>query len=79
MITSASYKSAVLGPEFDPDEPGLDEESRFLRKALHHMAQLSHEEFFQLLVGAGVYTPDGKLTPFYREDAEPSPYRPDIG
>lgn len=60
----------------DPDAPGLDEETRRRRRALAKLQQLSVDEFFQLLVRAGIYTEDGQLTPPYRDDAEPSAYRP---
>jgi hypothetical protein len=60
----------------DPDAPGLDEETRRRRRALAKLQQLSVEEFFQLLVRAGIYTADGQLTPPYRDDGEPSAYRP---
>jgi hypothetical protein len=62
--------------DLDPDEPGLDEETRFRRRALRQLRQLSDEEFFQLCVRAGIYTPDGQLTPPYRDDGEPSACRP---
>jgi hypothetical protein len=53
----------------------LEREVRLFARAL---VTMTREEFFQLQVKAGIYTEDGKLTPFYREDAEPSPYRPDL-
>ena len=60
----------------DPEMPGLDEETRFRRRFLKEMKQMSDEELFQLCVRAGIYTEDGELTPPYRDDAEPSASRP---
>ena len=60
----------------DPEAPGLDEETRRRRRALAKLQQLSMEEFFQFLVRVGIYTEDGELTPPYRDDGEPSAYRP---
>jgi hypothetical protein len=60
----------------DPEAPGLDEETRRRRRALAKLQQLSVEEFFQFLVRIGIYTEDGELTPPYRDDGEPSAYRP---
>jgi hypothetical protein len=63
-------------PSLDPDEPGLDEKTRQRRRALAELEQLSTKEVFQLMVRAGIYTPDGELTPPYRDDGEPSACRP---
>jgi hypothetical protein len=63
-------------PTLDPEAPGLDEETRRRRRVLAEMEQMSPEELFQVAVQAGIYTPDGKLTPPYRDDAEPSACRP---
>lgn len=60
----------------DPDEPGLDEETRFRRQVLKEMATWSTDEHCALAVRAGIYTEDGELTPPYRHDAEPSICRP---
>lgn len=60
----------------DPEAPGHDEETRIRRRALAKLRALSPEERFQLAVRAGIYTPDGQLTPPYRDDAEPSACRP---
>jgi hypothetical protein len=62
--------------DLDPEAPGLDEDTRFRRRALAKLKQLSPEELFQLAVRAGIYTPDGRLTEPYRPDAEPSASRP---
>ncbi len=68
---------AVEEPDdLDPEAPGLDEETRFRRRALAKLKQLSPREKFELAVRAGIYTPDGRLTPPYRPDAEPSASRP---
>lgn len=64
-------------PTLDPEAPGLDEETRRRRRVLAEMEQMSPEEVFQLMVRAGIYTPDGELTPPYRDDAEPSACRPE--
>ena len=64
-----------LWARLDPEAPGLDEETRFRRRVLAEMRKMTREEFFQLLVHAGIYTPDGELTPPYQGDPEPSPYR----
>lgn len=59
----------------DPEAPGLDEDTRRRRRALAKMQQMSTEELFGVMVRAGIYTPDGKLTaPYLR--TEPSLYRP---
>lgn len=71
MSTNGAFK-----PTLDPEAPGLDEETRERRRALAKMQKLSAEEMFQLMVRAGIYTPDGELTPPYRDDGEPSAYRP---
>ena len=63
-------------PTLDPDAPGLDEMTRRRRRVLAEMEQMSTEEFFQLMVRAGIYTEDGQLTEHYRDDAEPSASRP---
>jgi hypothetical protein len=60
----------------DPDEPGLDEETHFRRRALAKLEKMSIDERFALAVRAGIYTEDGELTPPYRHDAEPSVCRP---
>jgi hypothetical protein len=33
---------------------------------------MTPDELFAIAVRAGIYTPDGELTPNYREDAPPS-------
>jgi hypothetical protein len=53
-----------------------EEEDRVLRKALEDMQRMSVEELFALAVRTGLYTPDGELTPPYRDDAPPSACRP---
>lgn len=58
----------------DPDEPGLDEDSRFRRRRLAAMERMSPDELRDLAVRAGILTPDGNLTPPYLDDT-PSPYR----
>ena len=65
-------------PFLDPEAPGLDEETRQRRRALVQLQQLTYEESFQLAVQVGIYLPDGRLAPPYREDAEPSSLRPDL-
>lgn len=57
-------------------EPVLDEETRRRREVLAEMETMSDEELFQLAVRAGIFTPNGELTPPYRDDAEPSACRP---
>ena len=44
-------------------------------QALDELALMSPEEFFQTLVHAGIYTPEGQLTEPYVND-EPSACRP---
>jgi hypothetical protein len=63
-------------PTLDPEAPGLDEEPRRRRRALAKLERLSIEELFQTMVHAGIYTEDGELAPPYRDDGEPSAYRP---
>ena len=60
----------------DPNAPGLDDRTRARRRALARLQQLPTEAIFGLAVRAGIYTEDGKLTPQYRSDAEPSASRP---
>jgi hypothetical protein len=60
----------------DPDAPGLDEDTRWRRRVLAKLRRLSPQELFEIAVEAGIYTPDGQLTPPYRDDAEPSACRP---
>jgi hypothetical protein len=62
--------------KLDPDAPGLDEDTRKRRRALAKMQRMTPQELFQLAVRAGIYTPSGKLTKHYRDDAEPSASRP---
>ena len=62
----------------DPYEPGIDEHEHRLRLFARALVTMTREEFFQIQVEAGIYTEDGQLAPFYRSDAEPSPYRPDL-
>ena len=62
-------------PTLDPEAPGLDEETRRRRRLLAEMERFSTEEMFQLMVRAGIYTPDGELTEAYRS-TEPSACRP---
>ena len=62
--------------DLDPEAPGLDEATRVRRRALAELKKLSPREKFELAVRAGIYTPDGRLTPPYRPDAEPSACRP---
>ncbi|UQA60052.1 hypothetical protein [Polyangium aurulentum] len=64
-----------LPPELpDPDAPGLDEVTRRQRRLLAEFAKLGPEELRALAVKAGIMTPDGELTEFYKDDS-PSPYR----
>lgn len=62
--------------KLDPQAPGLDEMTRRRRRALVEMQQMTTAELFKLAVRAGIYTEKGKLTKPYRQDAEPSAYRP---
>ena len=63
-------------PDLDTEAPGLDEDTRARRRILAKLSKLSPREVFELAVRAGIYTPDGKLTPPYRPGAEPSASRP---
>jgi len=63
-------------PSLDPEAPGLDEMTRRRRRVLAELEAMSPAEFFQVLVHAGIYTKNGKLTKHYRSD-EPSAYRRD--
>jgi hypothetical protein len=58
-----------------PEErfPGCSEPGRRMLVALYSM---SDEEFLEIGVAAGIWTPDGQLTANYRDDAEPSASRP---
>jgi hypothetical protein len=62
-----------IDPALDPEEPGLDEEMRQLRRSLAKLHAMSAEEIFQILVRFGIYTPDGELTERYRSDDPPRP------
>jgi hypothetical protein len=75
MSTTPDKSSSERWAHLDPDLPGLDEETRLRRRALAEMRKMSREEYFQLCVRAGIYTPDGKLTEPYQGEPEPSPYR----
>lgn len=57
-------------------EETLDFATRTRRAVLAEMKKMTPEELFQLAVRAGIYTPDGKLTPYYRDDGPPSMARP---
>jgi hypothetical protein len=59
----------------DPNEPGLDENTRQRRRALAVIRNMSSEEMQAVLVAAGIYTEDGQLTEWYAND-EPSASRP---
>jgi hypothetical protein len=50
-------------------------EQKALDRALAKLRAMAPDEFFQTLVHAGIYTPDGRLTAPYTSD-EPSAYRP---
>jgi len=63
-------------PTLDPEAPGLDEDTRRRRRVLAEMEQMSGDELVQLAMRAGILTEDGRLTPPYRDDAEPSACRP---
>jgi hypothetical protein len=63
-------------PTLDPEEPGLDEDTRRRRRVLAEMEQMSNDELVQLAVRAGILTEDGQLPLPYRDDAEPSACRP---
>ena len=60
----------------DPEAVGLDEDTRARRRILARMRAMTADELLKLAVSAGIYTEDGKLTPPYRDDAEPSAARP---
>jgi hypothetical protein len=72
MMAKRDAKPVTL----DPNEPGLDEMTRRRRRALAELQAMSCEELFAVAVRAGIYTPEGDLTPPYRSDAEPSASRP---
>lgn len=62
--------------EFDEFGRPLDAETRKRRAVLKGLMQMSNEDFFALLVELGLYNPDGTLPEPYRDDSEPSKYRP---
>lgn len=62
--------------EFDEFGRPLDEATRKRRAVLKELMKMSNAEFFALLVEQGIYNPDGTLTEHYRDDGEPSKYRP---
>jgi hypothetical protein len=43
-----------------------DEEAEKRQKVLDELKRMSSREVFEAAVEAGIYTPDGKLTPSYR-------------
>ncbi len=49
----------------DPEAPGLDEDTRVRRRVLARMQQMSHAEFHQILVHAGIYNTDGTVAEPY--------------
>jgi hypothetical protein len=49
----------------DPDEPGLDNETRRRRKGLAAAQRFTRRQLFELAVRAGIYNSDGTLTPPY--------------
>lgn len=64
------HNPAFPPPRLDPDEPGLDEDTRERRRLLIELKQMSLDEVFQIAVRAGIYTRDGKLTRYYGGDGE---------
>ena len=62
--------------EYDHLGRPLDPGTRKRRAALKELMQMSPQEFFALLVDQGIYHPDGTLTEHYRDNGEPSKYRP---
>lgn len=72
MSASRSRKPIKL----DPDAPGLDPETRRRRRVLAELQRMTPQQLFELAVKAGIYTKSGKLTKHYRDDGEPSAYRP---
>jgi hypothetical protein len=71
------HKDAEARPQaLDPDAPGLDDMTRRRRIVLRRITEKTDAEILASLVDAGIYTPQGELTPPYRNDAEPSACRP---
>lgn len=65
----------ILPPDpLDPEAPGLDESTRFRRRQLAALAEMSPDELLALGVRAGILTPDGELAEYFRTPT-PSPYR----
>jgi hypothetical protein len=62
----------MIKDDLDPEAPGLDERTRIRRRVLADMGKMTPQELFAIAVRAGIYTPEGELTPNYREDAPPS-------
>jgi hypothetical protein len=58
-----------MKPSLDPEEPGLDEETRQRRRALAAMFKMTPDQRRAIAVRAGIYTPDGRLTKHYGGDA----------
>jgi hypothetical protein len=57
-------------------EATRNSEQELHERVLARLRGMTRDEAFALAVEAGIYTPDGELTPPYREDAGPSLYRP---
>jgi hypothetical protein len=72
-VKNGKHKRKV---KLDPKAPGLDEETRRRRRVLAEMQRMSPKQIFALAVRAGIYTKAGKLTKYYRDNAEPSASRP---
>jgi hypothetical protein len=52
-------------PTLDPNEKGLDPDTRARRKVLAEMQAMTPEQVFELAIKAGIYTKAGKLTKAY--------------
>jgi hypothetical protein len=72
----AALKWTRRRPKLDPDEPGLDEDTRARRRVLAKMERMSGQELRALAIRDGICTPEGELIPLYRGDAPPSACRP---
>ncbi len=65
-------------PFYSYDEFGrpLDPDSIARRQVLKKLWRMSSAELMEHLVRIGIYNPDGTLTEHYRDNGEPSKYRP---
>lgn len=63
-LANDSFKKPIL-KHLDPNEPGLDRDTKARREVLQEMEKKSPEEIMQLAIEVGIYNKDGTLTKEY--------------